>query len=123
MQTEMPLLGDTRRPQYTHPIREIAAIGSMSQAVGRALLHAGMTQEELADRIGVSASYMSLMMTGRRNWPESAVRRVVTVTGSLAPVQWLCAQYGGEFYVDPVKSEKAQLRARLAELQAQENAA
>lgn len=123
MQTEMPLLGDTRRPQYQHAPKEIAACGSMSAAVWRALMHAGMTQEEAALRLDMTPGYMSLMLNGRRNWPESVIRKVVTITGSLAPVQWLCAQYGGEFYVDPVQSERAQLRARLAELDRQDSEA
>lgn len=123
MQREMPLMGDVKRPLHEHPKKEISACGSMAAAIWRALMHAGMTQEEAANRMGMTPGYLSLILNGRRNCPESVIRKIVSITGSLAPVQWLCAQYCGEFYADPVQSERAQLRARLAELERKEGEA
>lgn len=119
-QQEMRYMGLTAPTPKAHPLTEIGVCKTMAQAIYRAMLHAGMTQETLADRVGVSASYMSLILSGKRKTPEDVIRRVVNVTGSLAPIQWMCAQFGGEFYADPVDVRKAQL---LQELQALEKAA
>ena len=83
----------------------------------RARIHAGMTQEHLADRVGVSQQYLSLCLAGKRKWPVTVVVAVSHTTGSLAPIQWVCKQVGGELYCDPVEQRKAKLRAELADLE------
>ena len=81
------------------------------------MLHAGVTQESLAESLGMSAGYLSLLLNGKREWSEKRLRAVSAVTASLAPIQWLCAQFGGEFYADSVEQRKALLRAELDQLE------
>lgn len=117
MQRELPLIGSATRPVHVHPVAEIALCKTLQQAAYIALRHAGLTQEDAADRLAVTGGYMSMLMTGKRKWSEDKIRRLVTITGSLAPLQWLAVQAGVSLYVDPVETRKAQLIAELEHLQ------
>lgn len=116
MQTELPVMGSVTRPKYQHPHPEIRACKSKAQACRVALLHSGMTQESVAERLHKTAGYMSMLLSGKRDWPDKLLGRYMHVTGSLAPLQWDAMQEGVELYADPVKVELAQLEARKAEL-------
>lgn len=119
-QQSMPLLGPTAPPKYQHPAQEIRLCRHMSDAVRLSARHAGLSQEMLADRIGVTASYMSLLLNGKRPWQQRQLEAIRKVTGSLATLQLAALREGVELYVDPVETRKAALRAELAQL---ENAA
>ena len=116
MQRELAVIGNVVRELVVHPEQEIAACQTLAQAIYRAMMHSGDTQETIAERVGVSASYMSLILTGKRLCPARLVLDVVTATKSAAPLQWMTAQIGADLYLDPVRAEKAQLKARLAQL-------
>ena len=116
-QLEMGLLGSTSAPRYQHPASEIRICRDMADAVWLALRHARMTQEALADRIGVSASYMSLLLNGKRPWQQRQLEAIRRVTGSLATLQLSALREGVELYADPVETRKAALKAELAELE------
>lgn len=117
MQTAFPLLGSATRPTYFHPVADMALCQSITHAVYLALRHAQMTQEEAAERLAVTGGYMSMLMTGKRHWSEDKIRRLMTITGSMAPLQWLCASVGAQLYADPVETRKAALRAELQSLE------
>lgn len=117
MQKEFPLIGSVTRPTYVHPASEMALCNSMTQAAYLAIRHARLTQDEAADRLCVTAGYLSMLLTGKRHWSEDKLRRLMTITGSMAPLQWLCISVGALLFVDPVETRKAQLRAELHELE------
>lgn len=117
MQKELPLIGSVTRPAYTHPASEMALCTSMTQAAYLAIRHARLTQDEAAERLCVTAGYLSMLLTGKRHWSEDKLRRLMTITGSMAPAQWLCASVGAALYVDPVETRKAALRAELRQLE------
>lgn len=117
MQTELPVMGSVTRPKYQHPPSEIRACKSKAQACRVALLHSGMTQESVAERLHKTAGYMSMLLSGKRDWPDKLLGRFMHVTGSLAPLQWDALQEGVSLYVDEVEQRKAQLRAELSHLE------
>lgn len=116
MQTELQVMGSVTRPKYQHPHAEIRACKSKAQACRVALLHAGMTQDTAAERLDKTAGYVSMLLSGKRDWPGKLLTKFMNVTGSLAPLQWDAMQEGVELYADPIKVELAQLEARKAEL-------
>lgn len=100
-----------------HPEAEIKACETLAQAIYRALMHSGDTQESIAAKVHVSASYLSLILTGKRICPARLVLDVVRVTKSAAPLQWMTAQVGAEVYLDEIEAKRARLRSELAELE------
>ena len=117
VQRELAVMGNVVRELVVHPTVEIAACASLPQAIYRALMHSGCTQEAIAEKVGVSASYMSLILTGKRICPARLLLDIVRVTKSAAPLQWMTAQVGAEVYLDEVEAKRARLRAELAELE------
>ena len=117
MQGELGLVGSATRPRYRHPLSEIRLCTKVTHAVRLSLSHAQMDQETLAERIGVSPSYMSLLLNGKRPWQQRQLQMIRTVTGSLATLQFAAMQEGVELYVDDVEVRKAQLRSELAQLE------
>lgn len=115
-QNELALLGSVIRPKYQHPHAEIRACEKKFHACRIAMTHAAITQEMLAERIGKTPGYVSMLMSGKRDWPDKLLRKLMTVTGSMAPLQWDAMREGVELYADPVRVELAQLEARRAEL-------
>lgn len=116
MQTELGLVGSATRPKYQHPASEIRLCKSKAQACRMALSHSGLLQETVAARLSKTAGYISMLLSGKRDWPSKLLTRFMHVTGSLAPLQWDAMQEGVEVYVDPIRVELAQLDARREEL-------
>ncbi len=77
-----------------HPTGQVPEVGDSAAVPGTgagkpeselratALRH-GLTMKELADRMGVSASYLSQVATGRRPWSPAMRERVVAVLGEV----------------------------------------
>ncbi|WP_411887378.1 helix-turn-helix domain-containing protein [Hydrocarboniphaga effusa] len=116
-QGEMALMGVVTRPKFKHPDSVIRVLKSMSDAVAVSMSHAQMSQQDLADAIHVSKSYMSRLFGGQRPWQQKHLERVRKATGSLATLQYAAMKEGLEVYVDEVEVRKAQLRAELAHLE------
>ena len=117
MQRELVVLGNVVREIALHSAAEIAACETLAQAIYRALMHSGDTQESIAAKINVSASYLSLILTGKRLCPARLVLDIVRVTHSAAPLQWMTAQVGAEVYLDEIEVKRARLKRELAELE------
>lgn len=117
-QTQFAYLGNVIRELRIHDADDIARCGSLGAAIDRAMLHARMDQQALADRVNKSRQYIGLIINEERSCPARLLLDICDVTGSAAPLQWMCAHMGGEFYVDPVNAERARLKARLAALDA-----
>ncbi len=115
----MALLGLTAPPMHAHPDAEIRACKTMQQAVRRALMHAGMTQEAAALRIPITDGGMSMLMTGKRDWSVSKLLKLMRVTGSAAPLQWMAQNIGATVHLDELAAKEAYANAILAEVRAQ----
>lgn len=116
-QTALAMLGPTAPSLKTHTGADVASLESIGAALERAMVSARMTHETLASRVGVSRGYLGLLISGKRQANVMVVLRAVRATGSLAPIQWICKQVGGELYADPLEQKKARLRAELKELE------
>ena len=73
----------------------------------------GLTQKELAHRVGVSVGYMSEVARGRKNMGPEVQARVEKVLGG--PVEIAPAQYANR-HDGPVKGESTSIRERAREL-------
>ncbi len=116
MQTELGIMGSVTRPKLQHPAAEIRCCKSKAQACRVSLMHSGLTQETVAARLHKTAGYLSMLLSGKRDWPDRLLNKFMHVTGSLAPLQWEALQQGVEIYVDHVAQRKAQLLAELQQL-------
>jgi len=117
MQTEMALLGLTSPPMRLVSPAELRLLRSDGEAARLALQRAGMSQEQLAERLAKSTGYVSLLLTDQRNWPAKLLRQVARLTGCAAPLQRQASELGLEIYADEIKTRKAALLAELAQLE------
>lgn len=115
-QAEFPIVGSATRPKFQHPASEIRICKNKAQACRVSLMHSGLTQETVAGRLHKTAGYISMLLSGKRDWPDKLLKKFMHVTGSLAPLQWDAMQEGVELYVDTVAQRKAQLIAELNEI-------
>ncbi len=60
----------------------------LSNRLRELLAERGLTVQGLSDRTGLSRSYLSLIMHGRRQPPEDTVRRIATFFGQ-DPDEWV----------------------------------
>lgn len=118
-QAPLAIVGPTSPPLKAHGKGDVDSLDSIGAALERAMVSARMTHETLSERVGVSRGYLGLLISGKRQASVTVVLRAVRATGSLAPIQWVCKQVGGELYCDPTEQRKAKLRAELAELEGQ----
>ena len=70
----------------------------------------GLTMKELADRMGVSASYLSQISTGRRPWSQAMREKAMEVLGEV-PGQGIVYRRGSH-----VSGESTHIRERAREL-------
>lgn len=122
MQREMPFVGSLTRPMRVHTKAEMAICRSKTDAAYMALRHSGMDQERIAERVPMDSGHLSRIIRGNRPWNDHLQATFERITGSFALTQWDCMARGAEFYADPVSVEKAQLQARMDELNRQEAA-
>lgn len=99
-----------------HAAAEIAACRSKAQACRIALMHSGLTQEDVAARLPCSNGYLSLLLSGKRRWVDETQQRFEQITRSFAPAQWDARRRGLVLYADPVEIRRAQLTEELAQL-------
>lgn len=116
MQTELRIMGSATRPKKAHSAAELAVCKTKAHACRLALLHSGLTQETVAERLAVTGGYLSMLLSGKRKWQDDLQHRFMNITGSLAPLQWDANREGVEVYLDAKKIREAELEAELAEL-------
>lgn len=89
---------------------------SFSGVLQFGLLYSGMDQNQMADRIHVSAGYMSRFLKGVAELWAKRLVRFMTESRSLAPLQWMADQVGCDVIVrDEHAAHIARLEAELAE--------
>lgn len=118
-QVEMPFLCEVKPAQQLAPslLKALTFNGALNEAVR----HSGMEDQEVAERIHISAGYMSKFMRGVAfAWAKRLVS-FMRVTNSLVPLQWMAHQMGCRLLVEDVAArELAEARARVAELERRE---
>lgn len=117
-QGEMPFMGQVA--EFHQLPQALIVKATFSGCLGKAALHSGMEDHEIADAIPISHGYMSKFM---RNVGQQWAKRLVKfmhITQSVAPLQWIADQMGCDVVVrHTVAAELAQTRARLHELERQ----
>lgn len=116
MQRDFPMVGCVTRPMRVHTAQEMALCRSKSDAAFLSLRNAALSQDAIAERMPMDAGHLSRLINGRRPWNERWQAAFERLTGSFALTQWDCKARGAEFYANPVSVEKAQILARLAEI-------
>lgn len=111
MQTELSLIGSITRDLKLHAPAELRGCKTMGQAGRVSLIHSGHSQEYIAERMGITPGYLSMLLSGKRHWTADVRRRFSRVTGSLATFQWDAMQDGLEVYYDAKQVALAQLEA------------
>lgn len=116
MQRDFPMVGCVTRPMRVHTAAEMALCKSKADAAFLSLRLSDLSQEAIAERMPMDAGHLSRLINGRRPWNERWQAAFERLTGSFALTQWDCKARGAEFYANPVSVEKAQILARLAEI-------
>lgn len=111
MQQQMPFVGSVTPLHKVHPWEELRGCKTKAHACRVSLIHSGYSQDHVAARMGVTAGYLSMLLSGKRRWTDDMQRRYIAITGSLAPLQWDAEQQGAELHVDPKRAALAQLEA------------
>ena len=85
MQTSLPLVGEVPRPKSA-PDAVLARISSECEAIRVSLI--GLKAVYVADVLGISESYLSLIRSGQRRMSDRLVTRFCHATGSLLLQQY-----------------------------------
>jgi hypothetical protein len=113
-QGEMPFLGQVG--EFHQLPQALIHKATFSGCLGKAALHSGMEDHEIADAIPISHGYMSKFM---RNVGQQWAKRLVKfmhITQSLAPLQWIADQMGCDVVMRSSKEALlAEARAKVAE--------
>jgi transcriptional regulator with XRE-family HTH domain len=96
---------------------------SWDGAVRYAVQRAEMDQYEVADEMPISHGYMSRIMRGTAGFTGPKLVKFMTITRSIAPLQWLADQMGYELKRKKPLTKREELLAQLAELEDDEKAA
>ena len=113
-QGEMPFMGQVG--EFHQLPQTLIHKATFSGCLGKAALHSGMEDHEIADAIPISHGYMSKFM---RNVGQQWAKRLVKfmhITQSLAPLQWIADQMGCDVVMR--SSREARIRQLEAELHA-----
>lgn len=118
-QAEMPFLAEVQAAQVLSPA--VLSRASFNGCLNESVRHSGMEDQEVAERIHISAGYMSKFMRGvAYQWAKRLVA-FMRVTNSLAPLQWLAHQMGCRLVMEnDVARALAEARARVADLERRE---
>ncbi len=116
-QQEMPFFvafGSAPYEAAEEDVQRMSAAAAMRCAVQRC----DLDQFEVADKIPISHGYMSKVLKGTAGLHGPKLVKFMSVTESVAPLQWLAQQMGCEVVIrDKRAAERAALLARLAELE------
>lgn len=115
-QKEMGLIGPVAEPSVLPGV--LLTRISFSGALNEAAKASGMEDWEIAEKIHISAGYMSrFMRTVGQQWAKRLVA-FMRHTNSRAPLQWIAHQMGCEIVLkDSRAAELASLRTRIQELE------
>lgn len=126
-QPQLRLIGQVKEPRHADA-DVVSKLPSFRAALRYAINHSGIDQEEVASALGMDPGCLSRTIRDpkhdnarKRNFDVTELATFVRVTGSFAPIQWLCMQLGQE-PVHMRETRAQRLRRELAELEAQEAA-
>ena len=118
-QQKLKMIGEVRQPQMADP-DVVAQLPTFRAALRHAINRSGLDQEAISEAMGIHATCFSRMIreprsvaARPRNLPNDQLADFCRVTGSLAPLQWLCAQVGKE-PVDMRETRVQRLERELA---------
>jgi len=115
-QREMGFLAEVKAPHLA--CDSFITQASWDGVIRYAVQRSGKDDYEVADEMNISHGYMSRVMRGTAGFTGARLVKLMRVTGSIAPLQWIADQMGYE--LKPKQSEKEALKARLAQLEEEE---
>jgi hypothetical protein len=117
--TQRDFGGVAQVKEYRRLPAELVAHTPLAGAFNHCLLHAGMTDEEVAKKIHISKGYMSKLL--RSIWVAQLKRliRFMRETRCIAPLQVMAHEVGCDVVMrSPIETENERLRRENAELRA-----
>ena len=118
VQREMRMLGETRKPDYVE-MKLLGQCETLLQAIHLCIHLSRFPHYVIAEKLGVDRGHWTRMMQGQAHFPTNKIASLMQLCGNYAPLQWLAKATGQEIAIDQRELRKQQLRAELAELDAQ----
>lgn len=72
----------------------VDACGSLLEAVALCIQLSRLTQDYVADQLGLDPGNFSRMLKGRANLPLKKMNKLMELCGNYAPLQWLASSNG-----------------------------
>jgi plasmid maintenance system antidote protein VapI len=118
MQRELPMHGSVTI-RTTHVAEElIHAQPDLLAAVNLCIQLSGLTNQTIAERLGLHDATLSRITHGRANLPLKKLVKLMDICGNRAPVQYLAWRTGLQLLEDAKAKRKAELEAELRSLAA-----
>jgi plasmid maintenance system antidote protein VapI len=118
MQRELPMHGSVTIRTTHVPEELIHAQPDMLAAVNLCIQLSGLTNQTIAERLGLHDATLSRITHGRANLPLKKLVKLMDVCGNRAPVQYLAWRTGMQLTDDAKAKRKAELEAELRSLAA-----
>lgn len=115
-QGEMPFLAAVKPPHLAP--ESFVSLASWEGALRYTVQRSGYDDYEVADELPISHGYMSRVMRGTANLDGDKLVKLMRLTQSAAPLQWLADQMGFELKEKQPESELDRLRRENAALKA-----
>ena len=116
LQQEMPLLGEVRRPELVAD-ELIRACRHRLDAIRLCVHLSGMSNDELARRLGIDPGHWTRIMQGRAWFPDPKSVDLMHLCGNYAPLQYEAQACKFRLVKVDHEEEIRDLRARLAALE------
>ncbi len=95
-----------------------------AMALSQTVSNTGLSQDDLAERIGKQKRVLTRAMKGSCGLPIDALLRVMIESESLYLLQYMCHQMGGEFnFISQEEREYQEMKEKLAIYEARRAAA
>jgi plasmid maintenance system antidote protein VapI len=118
MQREFPLHSSVTIKTLHVPEELIQAQPDLLAAVNLCIQLSGLTNQTIAERLGLHDATLSRITHGRANLPLKKLVKLMDICGNRAPVQYLAWRTGMQLLEDAKAKRKAELEAELRSLAA-----
>lgn len=87
-------------------VRDLASIGTMTEALELCWMGSGVPAKVMADRLGIDYGHFTRMFRehDRRHFPPDLIVALMRESGSVLPLEWLAAQLGYALHAQSLRS-------------------
>jgi plasmid maintenance system antidote protein VapI len=118
MQRELPVQSSVTIRTTHVPEELIRSQPDFLAAVNLCIQLSGLTNQTIAERLGLHDATLSRITHGRSNLPLKKLVKLMDICGNRAPVQYLAWRTGLQLVDDAKAKRKAELEAELRSLAA-----